>query len=75
MILSISNILWDLGIPEQAFTPLCEYYDNCITMADGTKTSVCNPKMDIQYYVQAECVEQDLMILKWSHTPYMRQIT
>jgi hypothetical protein len=68
MILFVCNVLWDLGIPQEAATIL--YKDNyaCTAMRNGKKPTPRTRHMDIKYFSICEWVECNLMHLKQINT-------
>ena len=64
IILFISSILWDLGIPQEAATVLYEDNDACTAMGNAQKPTPRTRHIDIKYFLICEWIEQDLMILQ-----------
>jgi len=64
MILFVHNILWDLGIPQEAATLLYEDNDACTAMANAQKPTRRTRHSDIKYLSICNWVERDLMLLE-----------
>jgi hypothetical protein len=68
MVLFLRSIMYDLGIPQQAASIIFEDNDGATAMANAQKPTTRTRHMDIKYFLLAEWVERDLMILERVNT-------
>jgi hypothetical protein len=64
MHLYVHSILWDLNVPQEAASWLCEDNNACTAIANAQKPTSCTRHMDIRYHVLCEWVERDLIVLE-----------
>jgi len=64
MLLYVRSIMWDLGIPQLAASPLYEDNDAATAMANSSKPTTRTRHMDIKYHVLCEWVERDLVVME-----------
>ena len=64
MLLYVRSIMWDLGIPQLAASPLYEDNDAATAMANSSKPTTRTRHMDIKYHVLCEWVDRDLVVME-----------